>query len=51
MLSVAALIVDVLCGSWSDELTSFSAELSTVEVADRFGLFVVDGVEAKDLRT
>jgi hypothetical protein len=51
MLSVAALIVDVPCGSWSDELTSFSVELSTVEVADRFGLFVVDGVEAKDLRT
>jgi hypothetical protein len=51
MVSAVALIVDVPGGSWSDELTSFSVELSTGEVADRFGLIVVDGVDAKDLRT
>ena|ERR1700719_1062039 len=51
MLSSGALIVDVPCGGLNDELTSFSVGLITIEVVDRFGFVVVDGVEVKYLRT
>jgi len=52
MLSSGALFVDVPCGGLNDELTSFSVGLITVGVmVDGFGFVVVDGVEAKDLRT
>jgi hypothetical protein len=52
MPSSVALLVDVLGGGLSGELSSFSVGLITVgEMVDRFGFVVVDGVEAKDSRT